>query len=88
MSYRMGWTISFEGKAFCEGDLTLADTVRALDIAGGDWTELHPLRGPGQFIGLLTAFLVSIGEDPEAAAKRVAQIRYVDALEMVKPGEG
>jgi hypothetical protein len=84
---RVGWTITFEGKAFCESDLTVADSIRALEVAGCTWVELHPLAGPAQFVALLATFLAAIGEDFDQAAARVSRLRMVDALDMVTAGE-
>lgn len=86
MAARIGWTINYDGHAFAEGDLTVADALRACEIAGCSWVDLHPLAGLPQFVGLLAAFLMSIGEDEKAALEKVGALRMVDAFEMVTPG--
>lgn len=84
---RVGWTITFEGKAWTESDLSLADASRALEITGGSWTDLHPLTSPDHFAALLACLLAGAGEDFDAALARVSILPMVDALAMVSAGE-
>lgn len=84
---RVGWTVTFEGKAWTESDLTVADAAHVLEVAGGSWVTLHPLASPDMFAAILAQFLHNGGENFDEALIRVSQIRMVAALEMVTAGE-
>jgi hypothetical protein len=84
---RIGWTITFEGRAWCESDLSVADAGRVIALAGGTWSQIHPLASPDHFAVILASFLVYSGEDFDAALLRAASVPMVAALEMVKAGE-
>lgn len=82
-----GWTIAFEGRMWCESDLTLADTARAMSVCGGDWADLHPRKTPDHFTALLATFLAAAGEDFDAALVRVSELPMVAAWGLVIDGE-
>jgi hypothetical protein len=78
------WAIEFEGRTYAWSDLTLFQASKALGVAGGSWSDLHPLMSPDHLAGLLAAFLAAGGENFDEALARVASMKVTDALELVK----
>lgn len=82
-----GWTIAFEGKAWCESDLTVADAARAIAVCGGDWADFHPRKSPDHFAAILATFLAVAGEQFDAALVRVSDLPMAAAFGLILDGE-
>jgi hypothetical protein len=55
------WQITYNGKTYREGDLTINDSEAIEKLLGATWSEIHPLRS-ARHAKVVAGFVISQGE--------------------------